>query len=121
MTQAQVDAHQRKHGFIGNWPEAVPSDAYESESALHRDVLAYCRQQGWIVFHGSMAHRTARTVGEMDATICASNGRVFFVEMKARAGKLSTEQLGVKLWMERLGHTVHVVRSLEQFLEIVNR
>jgi hypothetical protein len=91
----------------------------EKESDLHRAISAYCKQRGWIADHGSMAHRALRTIGEQDFTIWADRGRVFAIECKTRTGKLSTEQLGRARMMEMNGHTVHVVRSMEQFLEIV--
>jgi hypothetical protein len=46
---------------------------------------------------------------------------VLFVECKSRNGKLSPAQAALKHHAEKLGHTVSVVRSLEEFLEVVNR
>ena len=68
--------------------------------------------------HGSMAERTCRTLGEPDFVILADGGRVLFVECKTKTGKLSPAQAALKFHAEKLGHTVHVVRSLEQFLEV---
>jgi hypothetical protein len=66
-----------------------------------------------------MAHRTFRVVGEPDFQICADHGRTFLVEVKARKGKLTAEQLGLAIWAERLGHKIHLVRSVAEFLEVV--
>ena len=99
--------------------QSAPSSAVEDESELHEQILAECRRRGWLAFHGSMAHRSMRTIGECDFTILANSGRVLFIECKAKKGKLSTEQLGVQIWAEKLGHTIHVVYSFEDFMSVV--
>ena len=103
-------------------PEQAPSTgAVEDESQLHSEIIEYCISKGWLYFHGSMAHRTRRTPGEPDLTIVASEGRVFFVECKAKGGKLSSDQAEVMAWAQKLGHTIHLVYSFEQFLDAVTR
>ena len=91
-------------------------DAVERESDLHEAVFDECRRRCWIALHGSMADRTCRTLGEPDFVILADGGRVFFVECKSRTGKLSPAQFALKHHAETLGHTVHVVRSFQEFL-----
>ena len=90
------------------------------ESGLHAKIIAECKRRGWIYFHGSMAHRAMRVAGEPDFQILADHGRVFLIEVKSREGKLTPAQLGLKLWAEKLGHTVHVVRSFKEFLDIIS-
>ena len=90
------------------------------EASLHEEIFAECRRRGWIALHGSMAERTCRTLGEPDFVILADGGRVLFVECKSRMGKLSPAQFALKHHAEKLGHTVHVVRSLEDFFGVVN-
>jgi hypothetical protein len=89
------------------------------ESDLHNDIIAFCKSKGWIYFHGSMAHRAMRTRGECDFQILADRGRVFFIERKTKTGKLSSEQLGLQMWAEKLGHKIHLCRTMDEFLEIV--
>jgi hypothetical protein len=89
------------------------------EAELHDDIFDVCRARGWIALHGSMAERTCRTLGEPDFTILADGGRVLFVECKTRSGKLSPAQAALKHHAEKLGHTVHVVRSLDEFLKLL--
>lgn len=113
-TQADVDAHNNRAKPL-DFPK--PSDAVEDESDLHSQIIDFCRARGWIYFHGSMAHRAMRTVGEPDFTILASGGRTFFVECKAKNGKLSPQQQAMIAWAEKLGHKVHVVYSIGQFAE----
>ena len=88
------------------------------ESELHNKIIKHCRDNGWIYFHGSMATRTHRTIAEPDFTILCDRGRVFFVECKSAAGKLTPEQLALKMWAEKLGTTIHVIRSYVEFLEV---
>ncbi len=89
------------------------------EAKLHEDIFDECRRRGWIALHGSMAERTCRTLGEPDFVILADGGRVLFVECKSRKGKLSPAQAALKHQAERLGHAVHVVRSMGEFLNLV--
>ena len=89
------------------------------EAELHEAIFDECRRRGWIALHGSMAERTCRTLGEPDFVILADGGRVLFVECKSRTGKLSPAQAALKHHAEKLGHTVHVVRSLEEFLKLL--
>lgn len=116
---------ERARGIIPDAPENAELtaksllDAVTDEERLHNDIIKFCRDSGWIYFHGSMAHKTLRTVGEPDFTILANNARVFFIECKTKTGKLSPEQLALKLWAEKLGHTIHTVRSMSEFKEIV--
>lgn len=99
--------------------EAAASDAEACEQDLHERIIRYCKDQGWAYFHGSMAHRAMRTIGEPDFTIVADRGRVFFVEAKSAIGKLRPEQRALQAWMVKLGHSLHVVRSMREFLRLV--
>ena len=90
-----------------------------SEAALHQEILDYARSRSWIALHGSMAHQTHRTVGEPDFVILADRGRVLLIEVKRPGGKLSGEQAALQAWAKRLGHTVSVVRNLQEFAELL--
>ena len=115
QTLARLNPH-----LFRNRPEAVGfgREAADRERDLHDQIFDECRARGWIALHGSMAERTCRTLGEPDFTILADGGRVLFVECKSRSGKLSPAQAALKFHAEKLGHTIHVVRSLEEFLEL---
>jgi hypothetical protein len=88
------------------------------ESELHNEAISYCKSKRWIYFHGSMAKKTNRIIGEPDLIVLAEN-KVHFIEFKRRLGKLSPQQLGLKIWAEKLGHTIHTCRSMDEFLKIV--
>jgi hypothetical protein len=123
FTQAQYDAFLARNsppaGIESPRAKRAGSAPLE-EAQLHTQILAHCRSQGWIAFHGSMAHSTFRTLGEPDFTILADGGRIFWIECKTQTGKVTTEQLGIHAWMSRLGHACHVVRSFEEFLAVVS-
>ena len=117
-----VDSSGRR--ALASWcPEHIKDELVDaapiSESDLHDQISAECKRRGWIAFHGAMSERTARTLGEPDYIVLADHGRVFFIEAKTAKAKLRPEQLAIKCWAEKLGHTVHVVRSFEEFLQIV--
>lgn len=111
---AAYEAAQR----VKKLPREAPAVADERE--LHASILSECRKRGWICLHGSMAHRTARTIGEPDFVILADAGRALLVEAKAKGGKLSEAQRNLHAWSAKLGHKVHVVRNLEEFLSAAN-
>src|SRR5436190_22320233 len=98
--------------------EPVAKVGVAIEGSLHDDIIDECNRRGWLFFHGSMAHRTHRTKGEPDFIILAENGRTLLVECKSRTGKSSTAQLGIQAHARKLGHVVHVVRSIEEFKQI---
>ena len=108
-------------GVWGNpkTPDANSQSPIARERDLHEEIFDECQRRGWIALHGSMAERTCRTLGEPDFTILADGGRVLFVECKTRSGKLSPAQAALKFHAEKLGHTIHVVRSLENFLKLL--
>lgn len=95
-------------------------NAVERESDLHDQIFSECRKRQWIAFHGSMAERTHRTEGEPDFLILCPGGKQLLVEAKSRKGKLSPAQQAIKHHAGMLGHTVHVVRSFEEFIQIAD-
>ena len=115
MTQSEVDAYQMRHA-----PKLVtPQAGCDKESKLHEQIFDECRRRGWIALHGAMSERTHRTDGEADFSIMASGGRRFDIECKTRTGKLSMEQAAMLHHAKTLGHTIHVVRSFEEFLKLI--
>lgn len=111
-----------KHSLADNFVDIGDGHRYvKDESDLHEQIFAECRKRQWIAFHGSMAERTHRTEGEPDFLILCQGGRQLLVECKSRKGKLSPAQLAIKTWASQLGHTVHVVRSFEEFLIIADQ
>ena len=112
-------ARLNPHLFAQPLGTAGRRNGVSQEAKLHDAIFDECRRRGWIALHGSMAERTCRTLGEPDFVILAEGGRVLFVECKSRTGKLSPAQAALQHHAAKLGHTVHLVRSLEEFLKLV--
>lgn len=115
FTQAQVDAYNSRRKPA----DLTPIEALDLEADLHEQIFAECRRRRWIALHGAMSERTHRTLGEWDFTIVADGRRTFFVECKSKSGKVRPEQQALIHAARALGHQVHVVRSLAEFLDVV--
>lgn len=96
-----------------------PSATVSSEAETQSAIVNECKRRGWLVFTGSMAHRTYRTLGEPDLTILADKGRVLFIEVKSGRGKRTPEQQAIATVANDLGHTIHLVRSLAEFVKLI--
>lgn len=90
------------------------------ESELHKQILAWCDTQLPCVpyIHARMDQRSTIGEGCQDFTIFYRN-RVFCIECKSKTGKRDGAQVVWAFLMEKQGFTVHVVRSFQQFLELV--
>lgn len=97
----------------------LPGDRPKHERDLHSQIFDECRRRGWIAFHGSMSERTHRNLGEPDFIILTDDKRALLVECKSRDGKLTIEQQAMIAHAKKLGHTIHVVRSMEDFFKIL--
>jgi Holliday junction resolvase len=117
MTKEEYQAWCVRHQPIDAMFEKAIGDVVH-EAELHRQIAEEIKRRGWLAFHGSMAHSTFRTPGEPDFVILADGGKVILVECKSRTGKLSVDQQAIAAWAEKLGHKVHVVRSMQEFLEV---
>lgn len=119
MTQAEVDAYNARQNSKAV-KDFIPTSGCDKESELHEQIFAECRRRGWIALHGAMSERTHRSEGEADFSIMASMGRRFDIECKTRSGKLSPAQTAMIHHAEMLGHTIHVVRSFQEFLNVID-
>lgn len=115
-TERDVFEHEAR---VNPKREIVPCQGEAAEADLHAKIFDECRRRGWIALHGSMSERSHRTLGEWDFSVLADNGRVFFVEAKTRNGKFRPEQQALHAWANKLGHVVHTVRSIEEFLNLI--
>jgi hypothetical protein len=81
------------------------------------------------VIHHSSNHKLSKqqgandkllgfTAGYPDLTIILNN-KVLFIEVKAPKGKESNKQQEIKNKLRNLGHDYFIVRSLDEFMEIV--
>lgn len=60
------------------------------------------------------------TAGVPDRIVLTSDGRVFFVELKAPGKHLSPKQVKMEAVLGKLGHKVRVIDSIEQVKEFVD-
>lgn len=101
-------------------PALVASSGGTEESGIHNEISDYCKSRGWLAFHGSMAHRSRRMLGEPDFIVSRSDGVTLYAEVKTRTGKLSPEQQAIGHALTALNQRWAVVRSLEEFIEFSN-
>lgn len=112
-------------------PERTQS-SFDREAELHAQIIKECMKRGWPFIHNRMDRASTATEGAPDFVIlgvyssrgsaldsCTNSPQVYFIEAKTKTGKLSIAQLGFQAQAEKFGHTVHVVRSLEEFLKVI--
>lgn len=109
-------ASRNRNGEVVSTVE-IKSPKHERD--LHSQIFDECRRRGWIAFHGSMSERTHRNLGEPDFIILTDDKRALLVEAKTANGKLTIEQQAMIAHAKKLGHTIHVVRSMEDFFKIL--
>ncbi len=102
---------------IASKADAVP--AGEEIERLHNPTCKWLTEHGIAYVHNRPDRRSTATEGAPDFTIAAGAGRVVFVEFKTVEGKLSVKQREWHFLSERAGTTVHVIRSLGKFLELM--
>lgn len=105
---------------IGSQPATV-SKSVERERDLHDAILTYCSAKGWPIVHSRMDVPATCGVGTPDFAIAAPGGRTLWIECKARDCKLRPEQAAWMAALVRFGHIASVVRSMEEFLALVER
>jgi hypothetical protein len=111
---ARLEASNSRISRVAKAPDSV-----EEEADLHAQIIDYCRSKGWGYIHGRMDRRSTVTEGSPDFVICADSGRVFFVEAKSKDGKVSVKQQAWIAQAKRNGHTVHVLRSVQELNDII--
>lgn len=128
LTQEQVNAYLARRNPM---PGATASTgdaalATVNESDLHDQILAECRRRGWLAIHSRMDRKTTTACGTFDFIILTDIIRygdvsqtVLLVEAKTRTGKLTVAQQALHAHARKLGHTVHVVRSFDDFLKLL--
>lgn len=93
-----------------------------NELDLHNDIIKHCRTHfpQWKYIHANPTVKSTISVGAQDFTIFLPGGRTLCIECKAKGGKVDPDQ---RIWhkeMQMLGHDVHVIRSMKDFLKLVS-
>ena len=91
------------------------------ESDLHDMIISWCRRQDpQVPFgHGRMDKRTGRTPGEPDFYLMLPNEKLLLVECKTEKNDFSEDQQKFTDACHAVGHTVHLVRSYNEFLSVI--
>lgn len=123
MTQADAERHNAR---VAKKSPYTPDEALaevqsrSSERALHDEIEAECKRRGWYYVHSRMDRATTTAKGVPDFIIAARNGRTFWIEAKGRLTKLTAEQAGAIQWLSNFGHRTAVVRSIGEFISIID-
>lgn len=111
----------------------VAQEAFEGkESELHRLILDECARRRFYVVHSRCDRATTQQKGVVDFIIAMPERLIYsgggsdtvlpstlWIEVKTGKNKLSAEQNVTKHVLTALGHRWHLVRSFEQFLEVI--
>lgn len=118
-SQSDLNAYEARHAKTGRVAAQPASSSIERE--VQEEIKQECARRGWICNGSRMDLPTTTIPGSPDFWILRDGGRLLLIECKRPSGgKLSREQLGYHAWARKLGHEVHVVRSLTEFLEVIN-
>ena len=96
----------------------LPDDAVEEELPLHGKIMQWCRENRAAFTHSDPRRKSRTTPGTPDFII-GYKGKVFWIEVKDREGKRSTEQLTFALLLEMNGLKADICRSWSEFLSII--
>lgn len=119
VSQLPAHARLRNPDLFAGTVSARPAEAVGVEAELHEAIRKVCLSRGWIPLHSRMDAATGRMKGEPDFIILAEFPTAYLVECKTKTGKLSPDQVAFAHWAQRLGWTVHVVRSMKEFEEVI--
>lgn len=96
-------------------PSGIATPVIDEIGELHDGIIRYCKSRMWYYIYSRPDRPSTVGVGAPDFVIFADGGRVLVVECKSGTGKQSTPQKAVEVWLSQLGHTYHLVRSMEEF------
>lgn len=112
-------ARTQRNALRVSHPVIHTSPAVEEEEDLHYQIIDLCKSKGWGYIHPRMDKKSTITEGACDFVIFANGGKTWLFECKDREGKLSVKQQGWIMQQAKNGHTVHVVRSLQDVLDVM--
>lgn len=89
-----------------------------AEAQLHAEIIEVCTTRNWPYVHSRMDRKTTTKKGVPDFGIITNKGTVW-VECKGPETKTSPAQRIFIAMAKKLGTTVHIVRSMDDFWEAV--
>jgi hypothetical protein len=118
-TEEMAIANQMKHAPKRAEPEL--SQAEKREMDLHEKIIKHCMDQWprWKFLRARSDQKSTIQKGASDFTIFMPGGRTLCLECKSKGGKLSQDQLIWRHEMGLLGHPVHEVRSMDDFVKLL--
>lgn len=87
------------------------------ESRLQSRCEAWLKQKGYPYFHDRS--RGKNQPGMLDLICFLPEGRTVIIELKAKGGRLSKEQLQTMRMLKYLKHEVYEVRSWKAFMGVM--
>lgn len=116
---ARVNANRRRPEY----PSAATgaAEGEDRESGVRKQITAWCDAQWpkWVPMGARTDKPSTLPVGAQDLAIFGPFPTCILVDTKSKSGKPSPDQ---RIWAARLralGWTVHFVKKMEVFLEIV--
>lgn len=118
MTIADYRAYQARR--LAAQAAPAVSEGCDDEGDLHEQIERELKRRGLYYVHSRMDMRTTTAKGVPDFIVAARQGVTLWIEAKTAKGKLRTEQIGAQQWLEAFGHKARVVRSFQEFLNLIN-
>jgi len=69
---------------------------------------------------GAIAKRMGLRAGVADLSLLTNGGRIVFIELKTAKGRQSSKQKDFQSLCDLIGAPYHLVRCLEEFIELIN-
>ena len=88
------------------------------EARLQRKCERWLKDHGYPYFHDRS--RKENKAGLPDLICFLPEGRTVIIELKAKGGRLSPEQVHTLRMLKYLKHEVYEIRSFKKFLEVMN-
>ncbi len=120
MTQADVERHNARVAKRTTTPLTDAAHCAASERQLHDEIESELKRRGWFYAHSRMDLPTTQALGIPDFQIAAPDGLTYWIEAKGPKTKVTPEQAGALHWLQRLGHKTGIVRSIEEFISIID-
>jgi hypothetical protein len=117
-TEDQLAAYMAKMNQlarVASQENDVPDEGLEG--GLLNRCIQFCRERGWPVWHDRS--RKVNEAGWPDLFIFKPEGQMILIELKSANGRLRKEQQRLRLQLNWLGYTVHVVKSFKKFIDVV--